>query len=284
MALEASVIQYEDVVNSAGEILTKYIVHVKINNTTYNISKRYSEFKTLFEIMKDMIPPDYRFPNKSLFHNSAQATKDRRVRGFDQLLQILLSRKPVPTVMERFLGINERKSKSLQIRSKSLTLNKHNSAHATPSGENTPTGNDSGNSMNASGTDENANNNDATSQVFTEQNIVPSSQGSHEKQFSLEKYELIRSLRRETPNLITSSLKGTSATYIVLVLLRLIDISNSDFYEILVTMCVLSFVVAFVRLNLLKHQMGKESKNGGGEPLQQHQQQQTLGSTEATEH
>ena len=38
--------------------------------------------------------PFYKFPNKSLFHNSAKFTKERRVRGFDELLKILLELTP----------------------------------------------------------------------------------------------------------------------------------------------------------------------------------------------
>lgn len=247
-------IHYEDVVNSSGEIITKYIVQVKVTNTTYNISKRYSEFKTLFEIMKDMIPLDYRFPNKSLFHNSAQATKDRRVRGFDQLLQILLSRKPVPTVMERFLGINDRKSKSLQIRSKSLHVHRNSNGHnAGLNTDNMP--NNLNDESFTVGEDNEHDLAEVAENLFTEHTVVPERQSAKEVYFSPEKCELIRSLRRETPKVITSSLKGTSAVYIALVLIRVIDISNSDFYEILVTMCVLSFVVAFVRINILKYQL-----------------------------
>lgn len=251
--LEASVVQYEDVVNSSNELITKYIVQVKLASTVnYNISKRYSEFKTLFEIMKDVIPPDYKFPNKSMFHNSAQATKERRVRGFDQLLQILLSRKPLPTVIERFLGINERKSKSLQIRSKSLTLRKNPSIPGTMN-EIAEDGFTSAAAVGGRGSD--GSNNDAL-----EQTVIPEYQpsGKEEIMYSAEKFELIRSLRKEAPQIITSSMKMTSLVYISLVVIRVIDISNSDFYEILVTMVVISFAVAFVRINLMKRDLTLE--------------------------
>lgn len=260
MSLAASVVSHEDVVNSSGEVITKYIVNVKLaSNVSYNISKRYSEFKTLFEILKDMIPADYKFPNKSLFHNSAQATKDRRVRGFDQLLQILLHRKPVPMVMERFLGINERKSKALQIRSKSLALKKNDSI---PSALNEQAEDGFGAARYSNGS---SNSRDGQ---FIEHTIVPEPQpAGKEVTYSAEKYELIRSLRKETPHIITSSMKMTSLVYIALVVVRIIDISNSDFYEILVTMCVVSFVVAFLRINYMKYTIaqGKLSDNGNGD-------------------
>jgi hypothetical protein len=251
MSLQASVVDHEDVTNAAGEILTKYIVQVKYLNATYTIAKRYSEFKTLYDILKDLVPMEYKFPNKSMFHNSAQATKERRIRGFDELLQILLSRNPVPTVMERFLGVNERKTKSLQIRSKSINLNK--------------TGDGQNGSHQHSATDDNMRRSTESDPPgmneprYTEPIVVIpepqySSSGSREVTYSPEKFELIRTLRREAPNIIMSSMKGTSGVYIVLVIVRVIDISNSDFSEILLTMCILSFVVSFVRINMLKYQ------------------------------
>jgi hypothetical protein len=83
--------------------------------------------------------------------------------------------------------------------------------------------------------------------------VVPEPQQSnHEVIYTAEKYEMIKSLRRETPNIVMSSMKATSAVYLVLVFARVVDISSSDFYEILLTMCLLSFVVAFVRINILK--------------------------------
>lgn len=248
MSLQASVISYEDVLNNAGEILTKYIVQVKYLNASYAIAKRYSEFKTLYEILKDLVPPDYKFPNKSMFHNNAQATKERRIRGFDELLQVLLSRKPVPTVMERFLGINDRKAKSLQIRSKSVNLGKSNGSDGQTTNSSV-SGNDNTRPSNDS---ESGDVNDIR---FTEQMvIVPQPRSSnHELVYSPEKYELIKALRRATPHIIMSSMKVTSGVYIVLVIVRIVDITNSDFSEILLTMCILSFVVSFIRINLLKY-------------------------------
>jgi hypothetical protein len=129
--LEAHVVDYEDTAQPTGDILTKYTVVVCYGTTTYKIAKRYSEFKTLYDIMLDNIPLDYRFPNKSMFHNNAQATKLRRVTGFDELLQILLEKKPIPQIMERFLGVNERVAKSLQIRSKGFSREQDQSNHNT---------------------------------------------------------------------------------------------------------------------------------------------------------
>eukprot|EP01032_Pedospumella_encystans_P012091 gene12091-14010_t len=200
------------------------------SSVTYNISKRYSEFKTLFEILKDLIPPDYKFPNKSLFHNSAQATKDRRVRGFDQLLQILLKRKPVPTVIER----------------ETVGFLRWAPDEAAADGGFTTT--DSRNSETSS-----------SQNGYLEQTIIPEPQPSgKEIMFSAEKYELIRSLRRETPEIITSSMKLTAVVYIAMVGVRVIDISNSDFYEILVTMCVISFALAFMRINYMKYTIAQD--------------------------
>lgn len=253
MSLHASVIDHQDVTNASGELITKYLVEVKYHNASYTISKRYSEFKTLYEILKDLIPLDYKFPNKSMFHNNAQATKERRIRGFDQLMQILLSRKPVPTVMERFLGINERKAKSLQIRSKSLTLNKHNTSNGNNPTSPTPTitTDEYNNTRHSNETESSERKNSQISETLT---IIPERRQSiKDIYYSPEKYEMIRYIRLETPYIITSSMKITSMIYIILVIIHIIDISDSDFYEILVTICVLSFMITFIRINILKY-------------------------------
>jgi hypothetical protein len=55
----------------------------------YEIEKRYSEFKNVFLNIKDYLPLDYKFPNKSIFNNSSQFTKERRMRGFEELLHLM---------------------------------------------------------------------------------------------------------------------------------------------------------------------------------------------------
>jgi hypothetical protein len=56
----------------------------------YDVEKRYSDFKMLFTNLRDILPVDYKFPNKSIFNNNSSFTKERRVRGFDELLSLLL--------------------------------------------------------------------------------------------------------------------------------------------------------------------------------------------------
>ena len=95
MPIQISVTDYDDVLSSSGEILTMYMVLVKLSSQkSYFVAKRYSEFKALYEAIRDtypeLLPKDYRFPNKSLFSNNAQFTKERRVRGFDELLKLIL--------------------------------------------------------------------------------------------------------------------------------------------------------------------------------------------------
>lgn len=91
---------YEDIIYSNGNVLTHYIIYVTytscVNNildndpignkeTTYKLTKRYSEFKDLHHLLSDQIKllsMDYKFPNKSLFNNSAEFTKNRRLKGY----------------------------------------------------------------------------------------------------------------------------------------------------------------------------------------------------------
>ncbi|KAJ1441488.1 hypothetical protein B484DRAFT_442782 [Ochromonadaceae sp. CCMP2298] len=108
----------EDVTSPTGEIITTYIVTVTYGSRSHTVGKRYSAFKALHAVAKSSISREYKFPNKSLFSNSAQSTKDRRKAGFDELLQLLVAQTPLLGEAEEFLGISERLVKSLAIRSK----------------------------------------------------------------------------------------------------------------------------------------------------------------------
>lgn len=136
--LAVHVTDYEDTEYSNGNIITHYIIQVKfdipafcstsssnslqnllnesyakdsnsITKTAYKLSKRYSEFKLLYEALQDcikLVAPDYRFPNKSLFSNSKEFTKTRRLKGFHDLLNILSDIRPFPRELEAFIDLD----------------------------------------------------------------------------------------------------------------------------------------------------------------------------------
>lgn len=103
----AEVTHYEDEVLTQGEVITKYIIRVKHDKNSYIIKKRYSDFADLFFALKDLVPEYYRFPNKSVFNNNAQFTKERRVKGFDELLKLLCGQAILPQQLLTFLEIDE---------------------------------------------------------------------------------------------------------------------------------------------------------------------------------
>lgn len=136
--LALHVTDYEDTEYSNGNIITLYIIQVKfdipafcstsssnslqnllnesyakdsnsITKTAYKLSKRYSEFKLLYDALQDcikLVAPDYRFPNKSLFSNSKEFTKTRRLKGFHDLLNILSDIRPFPHELEDFIDLD----------------------------------------------------------------------------------------------------------------------------------------------------------------------------------
>lgn len=136
--LAVHVTDYEDTEYSNGNVITHYIIQVKfdipafcstsssnslqnllnesytkdsnsITKTAYKLSKRYSEFKLLYEALQDcikLVAPDYRFPNKSLFSNAKEFTKTRRLKGFHDLLNILSDIRPFPHELEEFIDLN----------------------------------------------------------------------------------------------------------------------------------------------------------------------------------
>jgi hypothetical protein len=125
--------------NSSGEIVTVYWVNVQYStHKSYSLSKRYSDFATLYQVLKDYLPNDYKFPNKSLFHNNAQFTKERRMKGFDELLKYLSRHVPLNPDFQAFLEIKthisapEREEIIEQMKTQSLENTPADSALNTP--------------------------------------------------------------------------------------------------------------------------------------------------------
>lgn len=61
----------------------------------------------MYLAVKDSLPSDYKFPNKSLFNNSAQFTKERRARGFEELLRIMQRTSTTRGELRLFLELEE---------------------------------------------------------------------------------------------------------------------------------------------------------------------------------
>lgn len=257
MLLMVSVTEYDDVTSSSGEILTMYMVQVKTSaKATYFVAKRYSEFKSLYESLKDNLPKDYRFPNKSLFSNSAQFTKERRVRGFDLMLKLLIqSESQLPTELAAFLELDslsaawasDRTTPTIQegLRRRKLIENE----------------------------DLRSVNEVTSSKVNTEQPVstttITASTASRSEQrqngstnwdFKLE-HKINETIKREFLDIFSSSIKISSIAYLLLVGCNLIDVSTSRFSRVLVTMLSIGILVAFIRILILKIQARRATVN-----------------------
>lgn len=93
----------------------------------YEVEKRYSEFKNTYLAVKDFIPADYKFPNKSIFNNSAQFTKERRLRGFEELLHHMQRAENVREELHSFLELDYNIAKN---RTKQINLHQSRTASA----------------------------------------------------------------------------------------------------------------------------------------------------------
>lgn len=108
-SLSAECINYEEYLDSTANVVTHYIVNVVYNQQSYQLKKRYSEFSDLHIALKDQFHAfqAYKFPNKSMFNTHSQFTKERRRQGFDELVKICCTLKPLPKEVEVFLELDE---------------------------------------------------------------------------------------------------------------------------------------------------------------------------------
>ena len=76
------------------------------------MKKRYSDFLTLYEkvlrrySIPSLLDGSYKFPNKSMFNTGATYTKERRKKGFDELLKLLVDHTEFCEELLEFLDLN----------------------------------------------------------------------------------------------------------------------------------------------------------------------------------
>uniref|UniRef100_A0A7S2MDG1 PX domain-containing protein n=1 Tax=Octactis speculum TaxID=3111310 RepID=A0A7S2MDG1_9STRA len=81
----------------------------------YEIVRRYSEFRKLHELLRAKCPEaaGFRFPRKSKFHTHSTFTKERRLDGFNEYLQMLCNLNPQPSEVYDFL-FHDQKAANLE--------------------------------------------------------------------------------------------------------------------------------------------------------------------------
>ena len=271
MIYSVAVASYEDVTSSMGEIVTTYIVQVRfaIRNgkffilcfcalkvfyspkQSYILSKRYSDFSSLYISLKDLLPLTYKFPNKSIFNNNSQFTKDRRLRGFDELLKRLLKVDPKGTELQSFLEIPDRLSLFNSIKDETFkTPGKHVDSEILSSPPQALHSNEKflGNSLDAIDDDHDGSSDDYDSDFHDAVDNHVDSLDSDDIAFT----QINDAVRKDFMYILRSSFKTTTCFYIFSILFRIVDISKASYYQILLTMVALGLLCTYVRIRWFK--------------------------------
>lgn len=285
IGLFAEVTGYEDFTTSSGEVITMYMVNVQpiqltsqdsnsysYNNSTNNnnkkltsyfIAKRYSEFAVLYNNTKDLIPrlKRYKFPNKSLFNNNSNFTKERRLAGFNELVNILCNMNPLPHEIVRFLDYKDEttgnKAGVRKIYSNNYGNNRGNSNNACRAiSRNSNSDVDS--IDNDSFTDLNAGNSrEIARSIIKDSNSNYNTKGhgiSKGRRKALVKTAKDRNyhLKYLFPDVLQSSMMWTISIYVLLVLLKFVDVSNNNHSQIVCTAISMGLLVTFCRMSVNK--------------------------------
>ncbi len=220
--------------------ITVYIVNVKYSfKSSYSLPKRYSDFSDLYNAMKDLLPSNYKFPNKSIFSTTAQFTKERRIKGFDEMLKTLIKLDPFPVALQKFLELHERVS----IGSKENFL--FLSYPLPPSDKSKSVGN-------SKAVESRQDRRYSVSRYPSLANISVSDNGySFNKKCN--QHDDLESLidarvKKDFPDVFSSSLKISAVTYLLCVVLNIVDVSSTNLSQILVTLLALGLLVSFVRV------------------------------------
>jgi hypothetical protein len=241
--LLVNVTHFDDMTSSTGEVVTVYVVNVKYSfKSAYSLSKRYSDFSDLYNVMKDFLPLHYKFPNKSMFNSSAQFTKERRIKGFDELLKILMKIEPFPVQLQRFLEMQERVSIGSKENFVFLTY---------------PTSTSNSNDLirdnkgkNAGGGSANTLPNSRT--ISAELPKLDSRYKESNKHGSRDDQHLEKAInvqvKRNFPGVVSSSFKIALVVYILCVVLSIVDVSSTSLSQMLVTLLALGLLFAFIRI------------------------------------
>jgi hypothetical protein len=296
--MHVSITHYDDIIaQGTGEIITMYMVCVQYSSrSSYMLGKRYSDFSTLHAFVKDYLPSDYKFPNKSLFHNNAQFTKERRIRGFDELLKFCSKHLPLNPDFQAFLEIKdhispiERDVITEQMKTQALenTSSGDSSHHSSQSSGSNNSGGGGGVprraviksvSLKSKVDFQNETVEEITvrtrlsqlSNFLLNQTINPNENLSSYEIAIKEKENNFRyKFHQSAPTLLFSALKTSLIAYFILILLSIIDVSHHltitnwtrTFYTFSsITMILLFSDIRKIRKNLPKNQLQSASSS-----------------------
>ena len=280
MIYSVAVSSYEDITSSMGEIITTYIVQVihallltlifiyipylmiQVYYTpkdSYILSKRYSDFSSLYICLKDYLPQSYRFPNKSIFNNNAQFTKERRLRGFDELLKRLLKSNPKSVEFQAFLEIPERMS---------LFLDENKSPKRQPANAVTNSANNNSRSRTTSSSDRLigsldsiiGDDDDDTDEFESDSGESPSALNDEETDDETFFTQLNQTVKKDFLYVLRSSFRNATIIYILGILVRIIDVSKSSFSKMILTWIAMGLLLTYLRIIFFKVKRMKSRK------------------------
>lgn len=266
-AVQVTVTGYDEITTTQGEVLTMYMIQVQYGSkSAYCIAKRYSDFSTLHQNVKDILTVEYKFPNKSMFNNSAQFTKDRRRRGFNDLLQILASMEPLPEELQVFLEMKERinfhdsprksvlNSRQSVTNRSSINPNTPHRASSINSQNNTPVAPLS--KMESDALEEAT----AKKKLLQLSNFIlrqcePSKQDVSEDS----DIDINAEIKKIMPKIMKSSVQISAIAYLVLILLGVVDVSQSSYAQIAYTFVAIVAIGCFLQIRDARSSMVNKS-------------------------
>jgi hypothetical protein len=225
---------FEDVTTSTGEVVTMYIIRVQYSEkSSFFIAKRYSDFTNLYGRVKDNIhdrDPYYKFPNKSMFNTSAMFTKERRMRGFDEMLKLLASIYPLPKELHQFLELSQRIShgsvSQVNVRRRSASSAEERNVRTV-----------------------------GASQQVSDETLMREAVSQYQSQngkIETVRVNLPKVLIPSLSVLLPSSMKISFGSYIILIILGFIDISNCSVAQLCVTILSLGLLCTYIRIIKMK--------------------------------
>jgi hypothetical protein len=236
--ISVEVPEFKDVTNSNGETVTYYVISVTNGTIIHKINKRYSEFADLYKEFQNL--PElsfYRFPNKSLFNNSANFTKERRVEGFNELMNILIRLTPISNEVLKFIALDLKKNDATAARNikydpkkfqETIGKAKYEKRHSIVKFQY---------KKNIVNEDMKSTNND-----FKEQ----------ENSDEIDYFELEDKIKqyvvKNFKNLFIQNFMYVSPIYLCLIIINFIDISNSTYLQLVMTVVALVSTVSFIRI------------------------------------
>ncbi|CAM9846202.1 unnamed protein product [Chrysoparadoxa australica] len=108
MGVSLAIRGWDQHVLADGGRYTTYEIVISDGKASWSVHKRYRQFEELRSSVRGLsaAADKYNFPHKSRFNTFSEWTKERRQKGFDEFLQLLLKIEPMPPQLVQFLELD----------------------------------------------------------------------------------------------------------------------------------------------------------------------------------